>query len=155
MSATKPTGSSKGAKTASARKKAEDMAETLKQEGEHLLDETKRHAEGMAKRGNGMLADYLSALAAAGDTGAQEMERSGYKMTADLLARAAQDCEDYAGRVSEQEPQEVLSEATDFARAHPGLVMGAAFTVGLCASRFFLSAADREGDDAPADGPSS
>jgi hypothetical protein len=86
-------------------------------------------------------ADFIRALAAAVQRGAEELEESGRQDSASLIRRASSDIEGFARTVQSREPGELVAQVQDFARRRPALVAGVAIAAGFAAMRFLMSSA--------------
>lgn len=123
--------------TAAVQKAADDV----KSEGKRLAKEGQAAAHRLVKDQQGIAADYLRAVAAAIDSGANELDSQGHGTTASYVSRTADEAKDLIDRFAQRDPGELLQEVQSFARQRPALFFGAAFLVGFAATRFLKASA--------------
>ena len=71
-----------------------------------------------------------------GDNLRQNEQTSGY---AQYVHQAADQIDRFSGYLQNREPRQIMSDAENWARRNPALVLGGAFALGLLASRFLKS----------------
>ncbi|MGF1594834.1 MAG: hypothetical protein ACFCUW_16250 [Kiloniellaceae bacterium] len=125
----------------------EEVGAALKREGRQAAEEARTAAERLARDQRDALADYVAALASAGDRGAEDLEASGYPGSAAAVSRTAGEVEDFAGRLRARAPGELWADVEDFARDHPGLVFAGGFALAFGLTRFLKSSAATPDDD--------
>jgi hypothetical protein len=115
----------------------------IRRDGERIIGQAKEAATSVASERKNAAADYLQAMAAAIDRGAQELSDKGRADSADLARRASRRIGDAAQRIVNREPQLLLQDLQQFARQQPALCFGIAALVGFGLMRFLRSSADR------------
>lgn len=132
-----------GAGTAAVKK----VTEEAKSEGRRLAEEGQAAAQRLVEDQQGRAADYVRAVAAAIDSGAEELDRQGHGTTASYVSQTADEVKDLVDRFAQRDPGELLREVEGFARRRPAVFFGAAFLAGFAATRFLkASASEARGD---------
>lgn len=119
----------------------------LKDEGRRLMEDAKASALQLAAERRDMATAYVSALASAARSGADELEQSGYKRSAGTIKRTSHDVQDFAEDLSKRSPTSLLSDLEDFARERPVLTFSLAFAAAFGATRF-LRTSEEDARDA-------
>lgn len=110
------------------------IAQTLRDTTYRQLDDQKARAS-----------DTLGSLAGAVRGMTQPLRDSGQTNIADYVNNAADGIERWAGSLKQQNVNDALRAAQQFARRQPALFIGAAFTAGMLAARFLKSSGDNGG----------
>lgn len=121
----------------------EQAAGDIRRDGERIAREAKETAKEIASDRKNAAADFLQAVAAAVDRGAQELSDKGRADSADLARRASRGIGDAAQRIVDREPQQLLQDLQRFARQQPAMCFGIAALAGFALLRFLKSSADR------------
>lgn len=126
----------------------EEVGAALEREGRQAVEDVRTAAERLACDQRDALADYVAALASAGDRGAEDLETAGYPGSAAAVARTAGEVEDFAARLRARAPGELWADVEDFASDHPGLVFAGGFALAFGIARFLKSSAAAPDDAA-------
>jgi hypothetical protein len=126
----------------------EEVGAAVKREGRQAAEEARDAAQQFARNQRDALADYVAALASAGERGAEDLEASGYRGSAAAVARTAGEVEDFADRLRARAPGELWADVEDFASDHPGVVFAAGFALAFGVTRFLKSSAEAPDDTA-------
>lgn len=142
MSMAQPESGGRPEDAATPREAAGDLDGNLKREGRRLAADAKDAMRDIAAARKEAAADYMRAVCAAIDRGAEELEAKGRAGTASAMRQASSEIVDLARRVSDREPKELLGEVQGFARRHPAITFGLAALAGFAAMRFIKSSAE-------------
>jgi hypothetical protein len=82
------------------------------------------------------LSAVSSSMRQMGDNLRQNDQTSGY---AQYVDQAAEQVDRFSGYLQDRDPRQIMSEAENWARRNPALVLGGAFALGLLTSRFLKS----------------
>jgi|SRR3954467_2332076 hypothetical protein len=113
---------------------------TIKEEAERLFDEQKGKAASKVTRYGKAVHQAAHALRA--------VKAEGLAEYADSAADAVEGLTSY---LEERNLAQVLQDAGEVARRHPGMVIGGMFLTGFAAARFLKASASREGEEGQSD----
>jgi hypothetical protein len=123
-----------------AKEKAGEMTRaitgTIKEEAERLFDEQKGKAASKVTRYGKVIHQTAHALHAVKADG-----------LADYVDSAAEKVEGLTTYLEERNLAQVLQDAGEVARRHPGMMIGGMFLTGFALARFVKASASREGDE--------
>ena len=114
--------------------------EAIKEEAERLFDEQKGKAASKVTRYGKAVHQAAHALRA--------VKAEGLAEYADSAADAVEGLTSY---LEERNLAQVLQDAGEVARRHPGMVIGGMFLTGFAAARFLKASASREGEEGQSD----
>jgi hypothetical protein len=109
------------------------VADGVREEAEKFFDEQKGKVGSKIDSAGKAIKQAAHALRA--------VKAEGVADAADAAAGRFRDASDY---IEERSLGEILSDAQDVARRHPGIVLGGLFLTGLLAARFVKASASRE-----------
>ena len=116
------------------------VADQMRQSASDVTEQAKQTATSQLATRKDQAAQGLSAVSSSmrqmGDTLHQNEQASGY---AQYIHQAADQVDRFSGYLRNREPQQIMSDAENWARRNPALVLGGAFALGLLASRFLKS----------------
>jgi hypothetical protein len=116
------------------------VAGQVKQSASDVKEQAKQTATSQIAVRKDQAAQGLSAVSSSmrqmGDNLRQNDQASGY---AQYVHQAADQVDRFSGYLQNREPQQIMSDAENWARRNPALVLGGAFALGLLASRFLKS----------------
>lgn len=128
----------------------QDAGAAIKRETRHLAEEAKTAAKSAADQAvrdqRDALADYVSAIAHAAESGADDLDSAGYRRSAAAVSRVAEEVDGFADRLQARGPGDLLGDLEDFARDHPALVFGAGFAAAFGITRFLKSSEEGHED---------
>jgi hypothetical protein len=112
----------------------------VKQSASDVTEQAKQTATSQVAVRKDQAAQGLSAVSSSmrqmGDNLRQNDQTSSY---AQYVDQAAQQVERFSGYLQHHDAREIMTDAEDWARRNPALVLGGAFALGLLASRFLKS----------------
>jgi hypothetical protein len=133
------TGSTSGS-SSQASQQAGQVADQVKQSASQVTDQAKQAATSQLALRKDQTAKGLNVVSSSvrqmGDNLRQNDQTSGY---AQYVDQAADQIDRFSSYLQNHEPRQIMSEAEDWARRNPALVLGGAFALGLLASRFLKS----------------
>jgi len=119
---------------------AGQVADQVKQSASQVTDQAKQTATSQFATRKDQAAQGLSTVSSSmrqmGANLRQNEQTSGY---ASYVNQAADQVDRFSGYLQNHEPRQIMSDAEDWARRNPALVLGGAFALGLLASRFLKS----------------
>ena len=128
------------ATTGSGSAQASQVADQVKQSASDVTEQAKQTATSQVAVRKDQAAQGLSAVSSSmrqmGDNLRQNDQTSGY---AQYVDQAAQQVERFSGYLQQHDARDIMTDAEDWARRNPALVLGGAFAWGLLASRFLKS----------------
>jgi hypothetical protein len=129
-----------GSATGSGSAQASQVADQVKQSASDVTEQAKQTATSQIAVRKDQAAQGLSAVSSSmrqmGDNLRQNDQTSSY---AQYVDQAAQQVERFSGYLQHHDAREIMTDAEDWARRNPALVLGGAFALGLLASRFLKS----------------
>ncbi|MFP4418238.1 MAG: hypothetical protein ACLFSB_13290 [Chitinispirillaceae bacterium] len=123
-----------------AQQTGEKTQEALDRAGEQLKQsarETGRQAEHAADERKNRLAFSIEDIGVAVDAAADRLYEKNHRHLADYGRWVSQGIRDASQALYTRSPEQLLHDTSNLARSNPGIVIGAMFTLGLAASRFF------------------
>jgi hypothetical protein len=116
------------------------LADQVQQSASEMTEQAKQTATSQIAVRKDQAAQGLSAVSSSmrqmGDNLRQNDQTSGY---AQYVDQAAEQVDRFSGYLQDRDPRQIMSEAENWARRNPALVLGGAFALGLLASRFLKS----------------
>lgn len=126
-----------------ARQAREEMEEAAREAGETMQEygrELRHQGYEMAWQQQQALAGWLSRIGDAFGQSADQLRSSQDMNVAACLEATGDRAHGAASYLRQHDPQEVMDDATDFARRHPTWVIGGALLTGFVVSRFLKAA---------------
>jgi len=111
------------------------VADGVKEEAERIFDDQKGRIGSKVERWGKTIHQAAHALHAVKAEGA-----------ADMVDAAAERVGNVSSYLEERSLSDLLSDAEDVARRHPGIMLGGMFVAGLVAARFLKASAERDSD---------
>jgi hypothetical protein len=119
---------------------ASQVADQVKQSASQVTDQAKQTATSQIATRKDQAAQGLNTVSSSmrqmGDNLRQNEQTSGY---AQYVNQAADQVDRFSGYLQNHDPRQIMSDAENWARRNPALVLGGAFALGLLASRFLKS----------------
>ena len=115
------------------------VVDDVKVKGKEMIVDAKATALNEADARKANVADYAQAVAAAINSGADELKGQGREKSAKYVSGAADSVSGFAERVSNRSAAELLGDVEDFARERPALFFGATVIAGFALARFLKS----------------
>jgi hypothetical protein len=132
--------STPGSATGSGSLQASQVADQVKQSASQVTEQAKQTATSQIATRKDQAAQGLSAASSSmrqmGDNLRQNEQTSGY---AQYVHQAADQVDRFSGYLQNHEPRQIMSDAENWARRNPAVVLSGAFALGLLASRFLKS----------------
>lgn len=128
---------------------AAEMTQTIKHEGQRLVDQAKDSAETVARQQTGAAAAFLEDVASAIHKSAEALKDKGRSDAASFIDWTADEVGSLANGLGSRSPADLLGDVEDLARRQPALVAGAAFLVGFGLLRFMKSTHHAQPGDRP------
>ncbi len=129
------------------------VADQVKQSASDVTEQAKQTATSQIATRKDQAAQGLSAVSSSvrqmGDNLRQNEQTSGY---AQYVNQAADQVDRFSGYLQNREPRQIMSDAENWARRNPALVLGGAFALGLLASRFLKSGMGGQSQSSRLDG---
>ena len=105
--------------------------EKLKEEASTMANEAKDAALSAAATGKGKAAEALTGLSKIANDAAGAVDQHLGKAYGDYARRASVGVENVATKLQEKDVDQLITEATDFAKKRPAIVAGAVAAIGL------------------------
>jgi hypothetical protein len=116
------------------------VTDQVKQSASQVTEQAKQTASSQLAARKDVAAQSLDTVSSAvrkmGDQLRQNDQTSGY---AQYAHQAADQIDRFSGYLQNHHPREIMSDAENWARRNPAVVLGGAFALGLLASRFLKS----------------
>ena len=112
--------------------------------GHELVDTARQQATSQISTQQQRLAGTLSTVATALQQAGREMRNQDEGPIADYVDTAANQVEQFANMLRDQDLEQLMTTTAQFARRQPALFLGAAFALGFAATRFIKLDAGRQ-----------
>ena len=116
-------------------------------------DVTRAVADGVKEEAERFFNDQKGRIGAKADRWGKAIHQAAHALhavkadsAADVVDAAANRVGNVSGYLEERSLADILSEAEDVARRHPGVMLGGMFVTGLLAARFLKASAARDGE---------
>jgi hypothetical protein len=129
--------------TTTARDKAAQLKNKIAEEARARAEEARDKAGAALDDRKGQLAGSMTSVAGAVRRSTDQLREEGHDRIAGYADSLAQQFDRAAGYLRERDGRQLREDLEGIARRQPALVIGAAFTLGVIAARFFRSS-DRE-----------
>jgi ElaB/YqjD/DUF883 family membrane-anchored ribosome-binding protein len=113
--------------------------EKLKEEATTMASEAKDAARSAATTGKDKAAEALSGLSKIANDAAGAVDQHLGKTYGDYARKASTGVENVAAKLHEKDVDQLVAEATDFAKKRPAIVAGAVAAIGLVLVGLFTS----------------
>jgi hypothetical protein len=104
-----------------------------------VLDQAKQQGINQLSGQKDRAADTLGGVAGALRQTGSNLRGGDQDFVADYIDRAASELERFSTQLRERDVEEIFGEVESFARRQPAIILGAAYALGLLASRFLKS----------------
>ncbi len=125
------------------RQKAQDTAQEIAHEAEdqtrRMASMAKEEARSMVDTGKSQVTSELNTIAQAFRTTGNELQNQNEENVARYTNQIANQIEHASSYLSSKNVDELINDATNFARQQPEVFLGAAFGLGVLVARFFKS----------------
>lgn len=105
----------------------------------HTTARASEAVKGQASSQKARAADGITKVADALRQTGQQLEQQGQAPVGTYVNRAAEQAERLAGYLQQTDIEQMIHEASDFARQQPALFLGGALVVGMVGARFLKS----------------
>ena len=128
--------------TEQAKQQSQQVAQQARQQANQLANRGSEQAKSQLATQKDQAVERLSPIKSALQESAHQLRNQGQDSVAQYADRAAEQVERFSGYLRENDVDQLLEEARNFARSRPALFLGGAAALGFLGTRFLKSSSE-------------
>ena len=128
--------------TEQAKQQSQQVAQQARQQANQLANRGSEQAKSQLATQKDQAVERLSPIKSALQESAHQLRNQGQDSVAQYADRAAEQVERFSGYLRENDADQLLEEARNFARSRPALFLGGAAALGFLGTRFLKSSSE-------------